>query len=121
MISGPQFRGRFGLIDLLLPDRALVIPGFVYTVAGRTFPWCVPIALGWAIPGRMLLRAVAACYCCLALGSYVAIFVILEALSHAALSVIEFALEHLALPNEVLINNFIRIFRSCELDHDRRC
>jgi hypothetical protein len=51
----------------------------------------------------------------------VAVFVTLEALSHTALSVIELALEYLALPDEALVDDFICIFWSRELNHDRRC
>jgi hypothetical protein len=69
---------------LVLPGRALAAPRFVLAAAGGTFPSHGLSGPRWAISGVMLLRTVATCCCCLALGSYVAVSLALEALLHSA-------------------------------------
>jgi hypothetical protein len=55
----------------------------------------------------VLLRTVATCYYCLALGSYVTVFLALKALLYAALPLISFALEDLALPDQSFVDNLV--------------
>jgi hypothetical protein len=69
----------------------------------------------------VLLRTEATCCCCLALGSYVAIFLALKALLHTALSLVSLALEYLALPDKALVNDLIGVFWSGKLNRDGRC
>jgi hypothetical protein len=68
----------------------------------------------------MFLRTVATCDCCLALGSYVAVVLALEALLHPALSLVSLALDDLALPDRALVNNLVSILRLAELYDDAR-
>ena len=113
---------RVGGLDLghfFLPCRALSAPRFVFSAAGGAFPRRLVVVLRGTLSGRMILRAVAACYCCPALGSYVAIFVP-EALSQTALSVVSFALEDLALPDQSLVDDSVCILRSREFYNYRR-
>jgi hypothetical protein len=66
--------------------------------ASRTSHGFSPVQLQWAVLDLMLLRTVAICCCCLALGSYVAVVLALEALLQSTLSLVSLALEDLALP-----------------------
>ena len=79
--------------------------------AGSAFPGYVPVELGRTFPALVFLRAVATCDCCLALGSYVAVVLALEALLHSALSLVSLALKDLALPNQTLVNDLVGILR----------
>jgi hypothetical protein len=128
VVSWPCFICHLCFSCLVLPSRALATPRFVVAAAERTFPGCAPVRLGWAVPGDVLLRAVATCCWCLALGSYVAVFLALEALLHSALSLISLALslislalEHLALLDQTLVYGLVRVFWLSELDSDGRC
>jgi hypothetical protein len=67
----------------------------------------------------MVLGAVAAFNCCLALGSYVAIFVTLIALLQTALSVVSFALEDFSLPDESFVDDLVGILWPGKLDDCR--
>lgn len=67
----------------------------------------------------MLLRVVAACFYCPTLGSYIAIFLIIEALLQTTLLLIPLVLKQLSLPDEALVNNLIYILRFRELDYYR--
>lgn len=86
------------------------------TAAGCTLPYGVALGLPGALPRAVLLRAVATCCCCLTLGSYVAIFLALEALLQATLSFIPLTLEQLALPDQAFIDDLVCIFRLSEFD-----
>ena len=70
---------------------------FVLALAGGAFPGYVPVELGRAVSALVLLRAVAICDYCLALGSYVAVVLALEALLHSALSLVSLTLKDFAL------------------------
>jgi hypothetical protein len=62
------------------------------------------------VPGVVLhLRSVATCCRYLALGSYVAVFLALEALLHAALSLVSLALEDLILSDQTLVYALVRV------------
>ena len=89
------------------------------TATGCAFPGRRSFSLRRAIPGVVLLRTVATCCCCLALGSYVAIFLTLEALLQATKSFVPLALEQLALPDQAFVDDLVCIFRPSELDDDR--
>jgi hypothetical protein len=95
-----------------------VAPRFVLASAGGTLPGYVPLELGRTVPTLVLLRAVATCDCCLALGSYVAVVLALEALLHSALSLVPLALEDLALPDEALVNDPVGVLCLAELYND---
>ena len=82
-------------------------PRFVPAPAGGALPGYVPVELGRTFPALVFLRAVATCDCCLALGSYVAVVLALEALLHSALSLVSLALEDLALLNQALVNDLV--------------
>jgi hypothetical protein len=84
---------------LVLPGWALTAPRFVLAAAGSTSPSHGLSGPRWAVSGVVLLRTVATCCCCLALGSYVAVSLALKALLHWALSLVSLALENLALPD----------------------
>jgi hypothetical protein len=71
----------------------------VPTLAGSAFPRDVPVELRQTFPALVFLRAVAACDCCLALGSYIAIVLALKVLLYLALLLISLALKDLALLN----------------------
>ena len=106
---------------LVLPGWALTAPCFVFAAAGGTFPSHDLSSPRWAVAGVVLLRTVATCCCCLALGSYVAVSLALEALLHSALSLISLALEDLALPDQTFVDDLVGILRFGELDGDGRC
>lgn len=57
----------------------------------------------------------------LALGSYVAVFIALEALPQPALPVISLALKDLTLPDEPLVYDLVSVFSSFKLYYDGRC
>lgn len=63
----------------------------------------------------MLLRTVATCCYCLALGSYVAQFLAFGALLQATLSFVQLALKQLALPDQVFDDGLVCIFLLGEL------
>jgi hypothetical protein len=88
--------------------------------AGSAFPGDIPVELGRTFPALVFLRAVAACNCCLALGSYVAVVLALKALLHLVLSLISLALKDLALLNQTLINNLVSILRLTKLNNYAR-
>jgi hypothetical protein len=67
----------------------------------------------------VLLRIVAICCCCLALGSYVAISLTLKALLQATLSFVPLALEQLALLDQAFVDDLVYVFRLSELDDYR--
>ena len=87
--------------------------------ASCALPSRSPFSLRGAIPGAVLLRTVATCCYCLALGSYVAIFLALEALLQAALSLVPLALEQLALPDQAFVDDLVCIFWFGELNNHR--
>jgi hypothetical protein len=101
---------------LFLPSRALVAPRFVPALAGSAFPGDVLVELGRTFPALVFLRAVAACDCCLTLGSYVAVVLALKALLHSALSLVSLALKDLALPNQTLVDDLVSILWLAELN-----
>ena len=103
---------------LFLPSRALVAPRFVLASAGSTLPGYVPLKLRRTVPALVLLRAVATCNCCLALGSNVAVVLALEALLYSALSLVSLALEDLALLDEALVNDLVSVLCLAELYDD---
>jgi hypothetical protein len=105
------------LCPLVFPGRALVAPRFVLASAGGAFPRYVSVELRLTA-SLVLLRAVATCDCCLALGSYVAVVLALKALLHSALSLVPLALEDLTLRNQALVNNLVSIFWLVELYND---
>jgi len=70
----------------------------------------------WAVPGVVFLSTVATCCWCLALGSYVAVFLALKALFHSALSLVSFALEDLSLPDEAFVYDLVRVFWLSKFD-----
>ena len=105
---------------ILFPGGALAAPRFVLAAAGGTFPSHGLSSPRWAVAGVVLLRTVATCCCCLALGSYVAVSLALEALLHSALSLISLALEDLALPDQTFVDDLVGILRFGELDSDGR-
>ena len=84
--------------------------------AGGALPGDIPIEFRRAVSTLVFLRAVATCGCCLALGSYVAVVLALEALLHSALSLVSLALEDLALLNQALVNDLVGIIRLAELN-----
>ena len=86
--------------------------------AGGTFPRYVPVELRRAVASLVFLRAVATCDYCLALGSYVAVVLALEALLHSALSLVPLALEDLALPDQALVDDLVGILWPAELYDD---
>jgi hypothetical protein len=88
----------------------------VLASAGGALPGDVPIELRRAVSTLVFLRAVATCDCCLALGSYVAVVLALEALLHSALSLVSLALEDFALPDQTLVDDLVGILWLAELD-----
>jgi hypothetical protein len=90
----------------------------VLASAGGAFPGYVPVELRRAVASLVLLRAVATCDCCLALGSYVAVVLALEALLHSALWLVSLALEDLALPDQALVDDLVSILCLAELYDD---
>jgi hypothetical protein len=90
---------------LVLPGRALAAPFFVLTAAGGTFPGDILSGARRAVSGVVFLRTLATCCCCLALGSYVAISLALEALLHSALPLVSLALKDFALPDQAFIDD----------------
>ena len=106
---------------LVLPSRALAAPRFVLAAAGGTFPSHGLSGPRWAVPGVVLLRTVATCCCCLALGSYVAVSLALEALLYSALSLVSLALENLTLPDQTLVDDLVGVLWFGELDGDSCC
>ena len=112
LVRGPR------LGHLVLPGRALAAPCFVLAAAGSTLPGYGLSGPRWAVPGVVFLRTVATCCCCLALGSYVAVSLALEALLHSALPLVSLALEDLALPDEALVDDLVGVFRFGELNGD---
>jgi hypothetical protein len=92
----------------------------VLASAGGTLPGYVPVELRGTVPALVFLRAVATCDCCLALGSYVAVVLALEALLHSALSLVSLALEDLALPDETLVDDLVGVWFG-KLYGDGRC
>jgi hypothetical protein len=121
MVTRPQLvrSPRFG--HLVLSGWALAAPCFVLASAGGAFPGYGLSGPRWAVPGVMLLRTVATCCCCLALGSYVAVSLPLEALLHSALSLIPRALEDLALPDQALVDDLVGVLWFGKLHGDGRC
>ena len=90
-------------------------------LAGSTFPQGVPVVLRWAFLGGMRLSAITAYYVSLALGSYVAVFVALEALPQPALPIISLTLKDLSLPDKPFVYDLVSIFSPLELYYDGRC
>ncbi|KAI5461023.1 hypothetical protein BGZ63DRAFT_446156 [Mariannaea sp. PMI_226] len=88
------------------------------SLADSTFP-LKRVALIGACPGGMMLCAITTCFYYLALGSDVAVFVTLEALSDSALSVIFLAVVVAALPYKSLLDNSISVFGLGELNNNR--
>lgn len=78
----------FQFCYLLLTSGALVVPRFVCSFAYGALPGVVVSGLGGTVSGAVLLRAVAACCYCLALGSYVAVVLALIALLQSALTIV---------------------------------
>jgi hypothetical protein len=74
----------FSPSEFILSGRAVLVPSLVRAAAGCTLPSRSPFGLRRAIPKAVLLRTVATCCYCLALGSYVVISLALEALLQAA-------------------------------------
>jgi hypothetical protein len=93
----------------------------VFATAQRALSGYSPVQLSWAVSGVVLLRTEVTYYCCLALGSYIAVSLALEALLHAALSLISLALEHLALPDKALVNDLVCVVWSSELNRNSQC
>jgi hypothetical protein len=91
----------------------------VCAATGCAFPGRRPVGLRRAIPRVVLLRTVATCCRYLALGSYVAIFLTLEALLQATLSFVPLALEQLALPDQAFVDDLVCVFRLSELNYYR--
>jgi hypothetical protein len=89
----------------------------VPALAGGAFPGYVPVELGRTFPALVFLRAVATCDCCLALGSYIAVVLALEALLNSALSLVSLALEDFALPDQTLVDDLVSILWLAELDN----
>jgi hypothetical protein len=94
---------------LVFPSRALAAPRFVLAAAGGTFPSYGLSGPQWAVSGVVLLRTVATCCCCLALGSYVAVSLALEALLYLALSLVSLALENLTLLDQTLVDDLVSV------------
>jgi hypothetical protein len=82
---------------LFLPGRVVLVPCFIRAIAGGALPSRSLFSFRRTIPQAVFLRIVDTYYCCLALGSYMAIFLALEALLQATLSFIPLALKQLAL------------------------
>jgi hypothetical protein len=116
VIVWSHFICRPRLCSLLFPGGAPVAPRFVLASAGSALPGYIPVELRWTVPTLVLLRTVATCDCCLALGSYVAVVLALEALLHSALSLIPLALEDLTLPDQALVNDLVGILWLAELN-----
>ena len=93
-------------------------PRFVWSMAHGAFPRGVSFRPSWAFAGPVFQRAIATCSRCLALGSYVAVFVALEALLQTTLPLISLALTHLALPHQSFIDDFVCVLCLCEFDYD---
>lgn len=88
-------------------------------VTDRAFPGLAAVALRRTVPRGVLLRTVATCCRCLALGSYVAISLTLEPLLQTTLPDVPLALTQPALPHQPFIDDLVRVLCSCELDDDR--
>jgi hypothetical protein len=69
----------------------------------------------------MLLCTVATCCCYLALGSYVAVSLALEALLHLALLLVSLVLEDLALLDQSLVDDLVSVLRFGELYSNSCC
>jgi hypothetical protein len=78
--------------------------------AGGTFPQGVSVILRWAFLGRMRLSIIATYYISLALGSYMAVFIALEALPQPALPIISLTLKDFSLPDKPFVYNLVSIF-----------
>ena len=112
LVCGPR------LGHLVLPGRALAASCFVLATAGGTFPSYGLSSPRWTVPGVVLLRTVATCCCCLALGSYVAVSLALEALLHSALPLVSLALEDLSLPDQAPVDDLVGVLWLSELNGD---
>ena len=81
-----------------------------------TLPSGFSICLRRAFPGTVFLRAVATCFRCLALGSYMAVLLALETLLQSALPLVSLGRAHLALPDQILVDDPVGVFWLRELD-----
>lgn len=120
------YRGRISYAILALVISSFLVghwrfPRFVLPTARSTLPWYTPVRFRWTAPGIVLLCTVATCCWCLALGSYVTVFLALEALPHSALPLIPLALENLALPDQAFVDYLVCVFGFSEFDGDSRC
>ena len=109
MVSRPHFVRRLRFGHLFLPGWALPTPRFVFASVCCTFARYALSRFRWAISRIVLLCTVATCHCCLALGSYVAVFLALIALLHPALPFVSLALEDLGLPYQTLVNDLVGV------------
>jgi hypothetical protein len=86
-----------------------------------TFTWSVIpkralVRLDGSFAGRMLLSAVAAFLCCLALGSCVTVLLADEALPQSAQPIIQPPLKDLPLPDQAFLNGLVSILGLREPD-----
>jgi hypothetical protein len=119
------YRGWFcicclGSRQLLLPSWTRLVPSLVWSMAHGAFSGGASFRSRRAFTGPVLQRARATCSRCLALGSYVAVFVALKALLQAALPLKSLALTHLPLPHQSFVDDLVRVLGFSELDDDGR-
>jgi hypothetical protein len=97
----------FNLDHFFPPRRALVVPGVVRSTTYGAFPRRNSLVPLWAVPGAMVSCTPSTGCCCLALGSYVAVSLIIITLLQSIRFIVSFAIKDLFLLNKAFVNNAI--------------
>ena len=90
----------------MIPKLCVVLVAFVHGWDANTHP-CQCCAL---------FGTVVACCICLALGSYVAVVLIPEALLEVTLSLVSLTPKHLVPPGQAFVDDLVRMLRHSVLD-----
>jgi hypothetical protein len=103
------------------PRRALVVPGVVRSAIYSAFPCRGSFVTLWAVPEAVVSCTPSTGCCCLALGSYVAVFLTIISLFQSTRFVVLFAIKNLFLPNKSFIDNAVCVLRDGEFDNNGYC